>query len=185
METQDWAECVGRMRLLWPQATIAPEVAGEWWPTAQRWNRADCWQAVEDLAVELAFPPSLAELAKRVALKRFERGRAERDLVAEVVAEYGLIRKLDERWTADEALAQALYRCYVPEAEAEHVERRARMAITDLGGYRPVDELLAERWRHVGSLLQTQADVRQAFRDAQAAELDAETTLDLMEAAAS
>ena len=182
METADWSDCVARMRLLWPQATIAPEVAGEWWPNAQRWNRGDCWQAIEELAVELAFPPALAELAKRVAQKRFERGQAERDLVADAAAEYHVLRSQASGWEDRELLLQAMFRVGVASSEEDWVERRAAMQL-GIEGYRPVDALLAERWRHVQALMLTQADVRAAYKEAAAAELDAETTLELMEAA--
>lgn len=102
--------------------------------------------------------------------------------MAEVAAEYHVLRKLDERWSDDEMLHQAMFFVNVPERQYDTVERRVRM---QLGiSVHAVHESLTERWRHVGTLLMTQTDVRKAYHDAAAAELDAETTLELMEAAA-
>lgn len=185
MEERDWADCLAKMRRGWPQAEIAAETAAEWWPTAQRWNRGDCWQAIDQLIVESAFPPALAELAKAVAQKRDARHEHDRDVVAETVAAFPILRaKCD--WTDEEVLGQVMAgSVQVRERDWDWVARRARLQL-GLPGDIPVERELSQRWKAVEAAMgdrETGAAVREAHREALLNELDAMTTLELCEAA--
>lgn len=181
MDEKDYPELWARIRRLWPQADQDPKVMGEWWPTLQRYQRKDAWEALDELAPALIHPPTLAEWVQQIQRVAAGRREAERDLVVEVVAVYPVWRGRLEQHSPEDVLRHCLDMVGVPLRDEDWVARRARMQL-GLPALLVADDETRTRWKAIGAQMD-RPEVREAFREALMEGLEPLDQLALCEAA--
>ena len=68
MTGEEALEAFERMMTIWPKATIRPGTPDEYVRALRRFERNDVHQAIDELAEEVSFLPSIAEVVGKIDL---------------------------------------------------------------------------------------------------------------------